>query len=106
MGERGGVVEMAGQGVDDLICADVVVKVDMLAIVDGLGGSFRGGQWDAFLYRLADEQRILWKRCLGQSGDWAAQQLDTGRIGHLLEFYCRIGGGNSTIPGKRLKLSD
>lgn len=64
MGERGGVVEMASQGVDDLICADVVVKVDMLAIVDGLGRSFGGGQWDAFLYRLADEQGILGKRCL------------------------------------------
>lgn len=73
MGERGGVVEMAVQRVDDLICADVVVEVDMLAIVDGLGGSFGGGQWDAFLYRLADEQGILGKRCLRQSGDWAAQ---------------------------------
>ncbi len=55
MGERGGVVEMAGQGIDDLICADVVVEVDMLAIVEGLDRNFGGGQGDAFLYRLADE---------------------------------------------------
>ena len=64
MGERSGVIEMAGQRVDDLICADVVVEVDMLAVVDGLAGSFGSGQWDAFLHRLADEEGVLRKRCL------------------------------------------
>ena len=73
MGKRGGVVEMARQGVDDLICADIVIEVDMLAMVDGLSWSFGGGQWDAFLYRLADEEGILGKRCLGQPGDEATQ---------------------------------
>lgn len=58
MGERGGVVEMAGQGVDDLVCANIVVEVDMLAIVDGLSGSFGDGQWDAFLHGLADEEGV------------------------------------------------
>lgn len=84
MGERGGVVEMTGQGVDDLICADVVVKIYMLAKVDGLGRIFVGGQWNAFLHRLADEEGVLGKRCLWQSGDWAIQELNSGSIGHLL----------------------
>lgn len=84
MGERGGVVEMAGQGIDDLICANVIVEVDMLAMVDSLGGSFGGGQWDAFLCRLADEEGIGGKRCCWQSGEWATQQPETGWIGHLL----------------------
>ena len=61
MGERSGVVEMAGQGVDDLICADVVVEVNMLAMMDGLVRNFGGGQWDAFLYRLADEKGV-WRK--------------------------------------------
>ena len=59
MGERGGVVEMAGQRVDDLVCADIIVEVNMLAMVDGLDGRLGGGQWDAFLYRLADEEGVL-----------------------------------------------
>ena len=84
MGERGGVVEMAGQGVDDLICADVTVEVDVLAIIDGLGGSFGGGQWDAFLYRLADEEGVLRKWCLWQPGDWNTQNFNAGWVGHLL----------------------
>lgn len=73
MREGGGVVEVAGQGVDDLLCADIIVEVDMLAIVDGLSGSFGGGQWDAFLYRLANEQGIWGKWCLRQSSDWSTQ---------------------------------
>lgn len=55
---------MASQGVDDLLCADVIVEVYMLAIVNSLGGSFGGGQWDAFLYRLVNEQGVWGKRCL------------------------------------------
>lgn len=84
MGERGGVVEMAGQGVDDLVCADVVVEVDMLPMVDGLGGSFGSRQWDAFLQRLADEEGVLGKRCFWQFGDGATQELNTGGFGHLI----------------------
>lgn len=67
-----------------MIRADVVVEVDMLAIVNGLRGGFGGGQWDAFLYRLADEEGVLGKRSLWQSGDWASQNFDSGGIGHLL----------------------
>ena len=67
-----------------MVRADVVVEVDMLAIVNGLRGGFRGGQWDAFLYRLADEEGVSGKRSLWQSGDWASQNFDSGGIGHLL----------------------
>lgn len=67
-----------------MVCADVIIEVDMLAIVDGLGRSFVGGQWDAFLHRLTDEGGILGKRCLGQSSYGATQELDTRGIGHLL----------------------
>ena len=67
-----------------MICADVVVEVNMLTMVNGLRGGFGGGQWDAFLYRLADEEGILGKRSLRQSGDWATQNFDSGGIGHLL----------------------
>lgn len=67
-----------------MVCSDIIVEVDMLAVVDGLGGSFGGGQRDAFLYRLADEEGVWRKRCLWQSGDGATQELDTGRTGHLL----------------------
>lgn len=104
MGERGGVVEMAGQGIDDLVCADIVVEVDMLAIMDGLGGIFGGGQWDAFLYRLADEKGVLGKRCLWQSRDRATQDPDSGGTGHLLVMWRRIGCRDSTVhysPAKK-----
>ena len=76
---------MAGQGVDDLICADIVVEVDVLAIVNGLGGRSGAGQWHAFLYRLADEKSIWGERCLRQLGNWTSQELDTGGIGHQSE---------------------
>lgn len=75
---------MAGQGVNDLVCANVAVEVNILAIVDGLRGSFAGGQWNAFLYRLAEEEGVWGKRRLWQSGDGANQDLGTGGTGHLL----------------------
>ena len=59
MGERSRIVEMACQRVDDLICADVVVKVNMLAMVDSLERGFGGGQRNAFLYRLTDQECVL-----------------------------------------------
>lgn len=69
-----------------MVCTDVVIEIDMLAIVDRLGGSFGGGQRDAFLHRLADKEGVLGKRYLGQSSDGATQDLDTRGIGHLLVF--------------------
>lgn len=50
---------MACQRVDDLICANVVVKVNMLAMVDSLERGFGGGQRNAFLYRLTDQECVL-----------------------------------------------
>ena len=67
-----------------MICTDVVIEIDVLAIVNRLGGSFGGGQRDAFLHRLADKEGVLGKRCLGQSSDGATQDLDSRGIGHLL----------------------
>lgn len=84
MSKRRGVIQMAGQGVDDLVCANVVVEENILAIVDGLRGRFGGGQWSASLYRLAEEEGVFGKRRLWHSGDGAYQNLGTGGTGHLL----------------------
>lgn len=97
MSKRRGVIQMAGQGVDDLICANVVVEENILAIVDDLRGGFGGGQWDAFLYRLADEEGVWGKRRLWQSGDGANQSLDTGGTGHLLALERRTDDRDFTM---------
>ena len=59
MREGSSVVEMACQRVDDLVCSNVVVKVNMLAMVDSLERGFGGGQRNAFLYRLMDQECVL-----------------------------------------------
>ena len=84
MGERGGVIEMAGQRVNDLICTDVVVKKDMLAILDALCKSLLSRQWCAFLYRLLDQEGILGERCSRKSGDRSSQRFDNRGSGHVL----------------------
>ena len=66
-----------------MICADVVVEVYVLAIFNGLSRSFGGGQSNAFLYRLADEEGVWGKRRLWYSGDGAMQNFDSGGTGHL-----------------------
>ena len=79
-----------------MICADVIVEVYMLAMVDGLSGGFGGGQWHAFLYRLFDEEGVWGKRCFWQSGDWDAQGLDSGWNGHLSLLELRSDCRRST----------
>ena len=34
LGECGGVVQVSGQAVDDLVCEDVVIEVDVLAVLE------------------------------------------------------------------------
>ena len=53
-------------------------------MLNDLSGTLPDGQWYAFLYRLADEEGVLGKRSLWQSGNWSTQELDTGGFGHLL----------------------
>ena len=67
-----------------MVCANVVVEVYMLAMSDGLSRGLRGGQWNAFPCRLANEEGVWGKRRLWHSGDWAIQNLDAGGTGHLL----------------------
>ena len=57
----------------------------MLAILNGLSSRSLGdGQWNAFLCRLVNEESAWGKRRLGQSGDGASQDLDSGGTGHLM----------------------
>ena len=56
-----------------MICANIVVKVYVLAMMNGLCRSLGGGQWNAFLSRLANDEGILGKRRLWHSGDWTNQ---------------------------------
>ena len=58
MGEGSSVVEMACQRVDNLVCANIIVKINMLAMVDSLE-CFGGGQPNAFLYRFMDQECVL-----------------------------------------------
>ena len=57
LGERFVVVQMAREGVDDLVSVDVVVHVDVLAVVNGRCILHDGsGEGWAACYGLADEE--------------------------------------------------
>ena len=47
---------MARKGIDDLVCADVVVEVDVLAMMDFW--DVVSGDWNASFNRSADEERV------------------------------------------------
>ena len=65
-----------------MICANIVVKVYVLAMLNGLSRSLEGGQRNAFPCRLVNDEGILGERRLWHSGDWATQNLDAGGTGH------------------------
>ena len=73
---------MAREGVDDLICADVVVEVDVLAIMDFWDIVF--GDCNASFDRSANDEGV-WRDFFGDFGFWyygLAGACDSGEFAH------------------------
>lgn len=74
LGEGGGVVEVAGEAVDDLVGVDVVVEVEVLAVLNcgeavGLAGGGEGGAWlDGFAVKNSGRWKGAWVVSNGADG--------------------------------------